>query len=134
MFIPNPFKMSRRVLKLAIAAVLIFAAWAVWTGRLSQNLDIDKKTVTLYDWPSQLENLKVIQLSDFHFDKSKSNQAAHDAINWAAKQDADLIVLFVTNYVEQEWFTGQLIILLMKCKELLIITISRDFTLLMKIS
>jgi len=56
-------------------------------------LDVNKKTVKLYDWPSQLEDLKIIQLSDFHFDLTKKNQAAHDAINWAVKQDVDLIVL-----------------------------------------
>ena len=93
MKIPNPFKLPGKVIKAALAILLILAAWSVWNGRLSQNLDINNKTVKLYDWPSQLEGLKVIQLSDFHFDKAKKNEAAHDAIVWAAKQDVDLIVL-----------------------------------------
>jgi predicted MPP superfamily phosphohydrolase len=93
MKIPNPFKLPGKAIKAVLAILLVLGTWAVWTGRLSQNLDINKKTVKLYDWPSQLENLKIIHLSDFHFDKSKENTAAKQAINWAAKQDVDLIVL-----------------------------------------
>ena len=86
--------------KVFLGLILVGVAWFVWTAKLSVNLKPEKISFSMYNWPKELEGLKVVQLSDTHFDTGKENKAAIEAVDWANQQNADLIVLtgdFVNN-------------------------------------
>jgi len=79
--------------KVLLGGLLILIAWGVWTAKLSVNLKPENVTLKMYDWPKELQDLKIVHLTDQHFDTSKENKAAIEAVDWANKQNADLIVM-----------------------------------------
>jgi predicted MPP superfamily phosphohydrolase len=79
--------------KFFLGLILVGMAWFVWTAKLSVNLKQNNVIFKMYDWPKELENLKIIHLTDQHFDINKENKAAIEAVEWANKQNPDLIVL-----------------------------------------
>lgn len=91
-----PFKilgLPAKILKVVLAVVLILTFWLVWQAKFSYALVTDNVKVTINDWPLGLDGLKIVQLSDTHFDVNRANTAALDAVNWAAKQNPDFVFL-----------------------------------------